>query len=124
MLRQVDRRGASNASKRRLEIPRHPKSLPLNNSAAKADARERLNEEIKRLVRNAVRCGSVVRTNYFAGMLAETYAEAGFSLGHIVDAIADAASRRGIPVEIARPDDADRKAFNASFIPAPSPKGY
>jgi hypothetical protein len=54
--------------------------------------------------------------------LARTYAEAGFSVGHIVDGIADAASRRGIPVEIARPDDADPKDFNASSIAAPFPR--
>jgi hypothetical protein len=122
MLRQVDRRGHSNTSKRRLEIPRHAPSLPLNSSTARADARERLKEEIERLIMNAARCGSVVRTGYFAGMLAKTYAEAGFSVGHIVDAIADAASRRGIPVEIAPPDDADRKDFNVSSMPAPSPR--
>jgi hypothetical protein len=69
-----------------------------------AEARARLSEEIERSVLGAVRRGSIVRTGYIAGMLAEAYACAGFSVGHIVDAIAEAAAKRGIPVEIARPD--------------------
>jgi len=67
------------------------------------EARVSLAAEIDRIVSNAARAGSVVRTGYYAGMLAHTYADAGFSLGHIVDAIADAAGKRGVPCEIARP---------------------
>ena len=37
-----------------------------------------------------------------AGMLADAYDVAGFSMAHIVDAIAAAADGRGVPVEAAR----------------------
>ena len=70
----------------------------------RAEARQRLAEEIERIVTISVRPGSIVRTGSHAGMLASTYSDAGYSVGHIVDAIAEAASKRGIPVEIARPD--------------------
>ena len=70
-----------------------------------AEARARLSEEIERSVIGAVRRGSIVRTGYIAGILADAYADAGFSVGHIVDAIAEAAAKRGIPVEIMRPDN-------------------
>jgi hypothetical protein len=67
------------------------------------DAREGLAAEIERLVINSVRAGSIVRTSYFAGMLADKYKDANYSVGHIVDAIACAAAEHGIPVEINRP---------------------
>ena len=67
------------------------------------EARAKLAEEIERAITNLVRAGSIVRTGYLAGILAEAHADAGFSVGHIVDAIAQEAARRGIPVEIGRP---------------------
>jgi hypothetical protein len=70
---------------------------------SKDEARDRLAAEIERIVRNSVRSGAIVRTGYYAGMLAHSYADAGYSVGHIVDAIAAAASKHGLPVEIARP---------------------
>jgi hypothetical protein len=66
------------------------------------EARERLSLEIERIVRNAVRSGAIVRTGYYAGTLADNYSEAGYSIGHIVDALALAASRLGLPVELGR----------------------
>ena len=71
----------------------------------KAEARERLSAEIERIVTHAVRMRSIVRTGYFAGMLAVAYAETGLSTSDIIDAIADAAARRGVAVEITRPQD-------------------
>lgn len=68
------------------------------------EARERLAAEIERIVTVAVRAGSTVRTAYYAGSLAEAYADAGLSIGHITDAIADSALRRGVPVEITHPN--------------------
>jgi hypothetical protein len=67
------------------------------------EARERLTAEIERIISNAARAGSVVRTGYYAGILADAYVAANFSVGHIVDAIAAAASKRSVPCEIARP---------------------
>jgi len=66
------------------------------------ETRARLAAEIDRIMLRAARAGSVVRTGYYAGMLADTYVAANFSIAEIVDAIADAASKRGIPCEIAR----------------------
>jgi hypothetical protein len=75
-----------------------------------AEARARLSDEIGRSVIGAVRRGSIVRTGYIGDILADAYPDAGFSIGHIVDAIAEAASERSIPVEIARPDAVEPKA--------------
>ena len=80
------------------------------------EARERLAAEISRIISNAARAGSVVRTGYYAGMLADAYWAAGFSLGHIVDAIAEAASKRGIPVEIARSDSSRTKPVSSEHL--------
>jgi hypothetical protein len=87
-----------------------------------AEARARLSAEIERSVIGAVRRGSIVRAGYIAGILADAYPDAGLSVGHIVDAIAEAAAKRGIPVEIARPDGVEAKAFNASSIAPPFPR--
>ena len=73
----------------------------------KEEARERLARDIERIVQNSARCGSIVRTSFHAGMLADTYAEAGFSIGHIIDAVAAVAIRRGVPVELGRPEKRD-----------------
>ena len=67
------------------------------------EVRSRLMAEIDRLITNAVRSGSIVRTGYHAGMLASAYESAGYTVGDIVDAIARAASKRGVPVEISHP---------------------
>jgi hypothetical protein len=80
-----------------------------------AEARARLSEEIGRSVIGAVRRGSIVRTRYIAGILADAYPDAGVSIGCIFDAIAEAAAKRGISLEIARPDAVAPKA---SSIPA------
>ncbi len=63
----------------------------------------RLNAEIQRIIANSVRSGSIVRTGYYAEMLAEAYPDADLTIDEIVGAIARAASKRGVPVEIRRP---------------------
>jgi len=88
----------------------------LDYTVTSEEARERLAAEINRIISNAARAGSVVRTGYYAGMLADAYWAAGFSLGHIVDAIAEAASKRGIPVEIARSDSSRTKPVSSEHL--------
>jgi len=101
MLNKADNRERSNTNKPGLDDQRDAASPAAKRKRrrSQADARERLREEIERLVTNSVRSGSIVRTGYFAGMLANAYADAGFSVGQIVDAITEEAVRRGIPVE-------------------------
>jgi len=69
-----------------------------------AEAKARLSREIDRIVTNAARAGSIVRTGYYAGMLANTYGDTGFSVRRIINEIALAAGRRGVPVEIGQRD--------------------
>jgi hypothetical protein len=63
-------------------------------------------EEIGRLVQSAKRDGETLRTGYHAGQLASAFPHA-FSLGRIVDELIRAATKEGVSVEIARPDDAE-----------------
>ena len=62
-------------------------------------------EEIARIVKSARDNGVTLRTGYHAGLLADAYPHV-FSIGRIIDELVLAASREGIPLEIARPDGA------------------
>jgi hypothetical protein len=59
---------------------------------------------IERIVANAKGGGATIRAGYHAGMLAADFPNCNFSIGRIVDEVVLAATRAGVPVEIARPD--------------------
>ncbi len=61
-----------------------------------------LMEEIARIIESARENGETLRTGYHAGMIASAYPHV-FSIGRIVDELILAATREGIPVEMARP---------------------
>lgn len=68
-------------------------------------SRKLLCEEIARIVSDAALAGETLSTGGHAARLFAAYPGANWSVGHIVDELVLEATRRGVPMEIARPGD-------------------
>ena len=64
--------------------------------------RRQMLEEIGRLVAEAKGSGTTLRAGHHAALLFAAHPAATFSIGHIIDAITQAAAKAGVPVEASR----------------------
>jgi hypothetical protein len=71
---------------------------------SQARSRTLLLEEVVQLVANARLAGIILKTGFHAARLFTTYPEAHFSMGRIMNEIVLDVTKRGVPVQITRPD--------------------
>ena len=65
--------------------------------------RELVEEEIRRIVADAIRGAEILHTGPLASKLAKAYSNSGLSAEAISDEIAKAGARAGVALEISRP---------------------